>query len=185
MSRPLNLRGVDGRVPQQGLDVPPLGPSLESLDEFEVLALGFPEVDNLALPAGLRVEPPTARPADLGAADDDAQLFELFDGAIYVLALHPKFGRDFDLRDLDHVFEVQPRVKVQKNPQDLVAEVSARGELLKEILVDLHPTVTVGAMNLMANEYRDDVIVNFPPIVNVTHQLLASHSPPSLTDCNR
>ena len=44
----------------------------ESLDDFELLALGFPEVDDLAFPAGLRVEPPTARPTDLGATDDDA-----------------------------------------------------------------------------------------------------------------
>ena len=130
-------------------------------------ALGFPEVDDLALPAGLRVEPPTARPANLGTSDDDAQLFKLLDGTIHVLALHPKFGRDFDLRDLNDVLEIQPCVEVQKNPQDLVTEVSTCGELLKEILVDLHPTVTVGAMNLVSDEYRDDVIVNFPLIVNV------------------
>ena len=122
----------------------------ESLDDFELLALGFPEIDNLALPAGLRVEPPSAGDR---SGNQNAEIDQLLDRLVDGLLVHPEGLGDFDLWDADDVVEVETGVEVHENPVDLQPDVTPGGELFEEMLVDLHPTFTVGAVDLGPTEY--------------------------------
>ena len=143
-----------------------------------MLALGFAEVDDLAFPAGLRVEPPTARPADLGATDDDAQVFQSLDGAVNVLRLQSDSFGDFDLRDLNDILEIQPSVQLQEDAQDFAGDILPGGKLLEKLLVDLHPRTPVRAFYLSTAENWNDSLMQLTSIINVSYQLGVLHARP-------
>ncbi len=87
-----------------------------SLDGFEVLALRVPEVDDLAFPAGLRVEPPGAGDR---SGNQNAEFDQLLDGPMDGLLVHPKRLGNSDLWHPDDVMEVQSGVEVYEDPVDL------------------------------------------------------------------
>ena len=87
-----------------------------SFDGFEVLALGFPEIDDLALPASLRVEPPGAGDR---SGNQDAEFDQLLDGPMDGLLVHPERLGDFGLRHANDVVEIQAGVEVYEDPIDL------------------------------------------------------------------
>lgn len=128
---------------------PPVPLRLGSFDGFEVLALGFPEIDDLALPANLRVEPPGTGDR---SGNQDAEFDQLLDSPMDGLFVHPERLGDFGLRHANDVVEVQAGVEVYEDPIDLQSDIAPRGEFFQESLVDLHPTFTVGTVDLRLTE---------------------------------
>ena len=143
----------------------------ESLDDFEPLALGFPEIDDLALPAGLRVEPPSAGDR---SGNQNAEIDQLLDRPTDIRRSHPEGLGDFDLWDADDVVEVETGVEVHENPVDLQPDVTPGGELFEEMLVDLHPIFTVRAVDLGPTEYRNP-LVKFAVLVHAADDFSFSH----------
>ena len=143
--------------------------------EMQMLPLRLMQFRHLALPSGMRVQPPGAGSADLRTPDDDAEIFKLLDRSMDGWLVHTEFIRDFDLRNLDDILKVETRVQIEEHSHDLHPDVSTCRELLEEILVDLHPTMTVRAMDPLTNEDRYNSLVEFTLIVNIPDYLRALH----------
>lgn len=90
---------------------PPVPLRLGSFDGFEVLALGFPEIDDLALPASLRVEPPGTGDR---SGNQDAEFDQLLDSPMDGLFVHPERLGDFGLRHANDVVEVKRALRYMK-----------------------------------------------------------------------
>ena len=133
------------------------------------------QLRHLALPSRVRVQPPGTTSTDLRTPDDDAELFELLDRPMDGRLVHPELVRDFDLGHLDDILEIETRVQIEEHSQNLRPDVATCRELLEEILVDLHPTVTIRAIDFWTNEDGDNSLVEITLIVKIPDYLGTLH----------